>query len=98
MSAALTSALSATATPLFFSVPAPGSVVILTAARWLAGLSLLSLKPKSVVCSVYAVSSLVATVLSAPAGASLTELIVIGTGVSVESSLASQNVAGGPQL
>ena len=38
---------SVTATPLLVSVPAPGSVVIFTASRLLAGLSLASLKPKS---------------------------------------------------
>jgi len=37
---------------LFLSVPAPGSVVILTAASVFAGESLLSLNPKSAVCSV----------------------------------------------
>ncbi len=36
-----------TATPLFVRLPAPGSVVIVTASSVLAGLSLTSLKPKS---------------------------------------------------
>ena len=41
-----------TATPLFLSGPTNGSVVILTARRAFAGLSLVSLKPKSAWASV----------------------------------------------
>ena len=61
-----------TATPLSVRLPAPGRVVIFTASSALAGLSLASLKPKSAVANVYAVSSSVVTVLLAPDGASLT--------------------------
>src|SRR5262249_8148109 len=52
---------------------AVGSVVILTASRWFAGLSCGSVNPKSPVVNVCAVSSAVVIVLSAPAGASFTE-------------------------
>jgi hypothetical protein len=43
-------------------------VVILTAVSALAGLSLVSVKPKSAAAKVYDVSSRVVMVLSAPAG------------------------------
>src|SRR5439155_11046815 len=55
MSAAETSPPATTATPLFFSVPVAGSVVILTAARLFAGVSLGSVKPKSAAPKVYSV-------------------------------------------
>ncbi len=77
MSAAATTWLAATATPSSFSVPAAGSVVILTAANAFAGVSFGSVKPKSAVANVYAVSSFVVTVLSAPAGASFTAVTSI---------------------
>src|SRR5438876_110009 len=60
------------AVPLSVSVPAPGSVVIRTAWRWLAGLSCGSVKPKSARTNVYGVSSNVVTVVGVPTGASLT--------------------------
>src|SRR5436305_812762 len=47
-------------------------LLVLTAARLLAGLSDRSLKPKSLAANVYSVSSFVVTVLSAPLGASFT--------------------------
>ena len=66
-----------TAVPLFDKVPAPGSVVILTANNVFAGESFGSLNPKSVVANVTVASSFNVIVLSVPAGASLTELTVI---------------------
>ena len=73
-----------TATPDSARVPAPGMVLILTAVSALAGLSLGSVKPKSALANVYAVSSSVVTVLLVPAGASLTAVtftvIVLGVG------------------
>ena len=63
-----------TATPDNVKLPAPGIVVIVTAVSALAGLSLGSVKPKSAAANVYCVSSSVVTVLSVPAGASLTEV------------------------
>src|ERR1043166_2218944 len=62
-----------TATLLFVSVPTDGSVVIFTARNAFGGLSFGSLNPKSAAANVYAVSSFVETVLSAPCGGSLTE-------------------------
>ena len=61
-----------TATPDSVRLPAPGSVVIVTALSALAGLSFGSVKPKSAAVKVYCVSSSVVTVLLVPAGASLT--------------------------
>jgi len=52
MSAAPISWSTATSAPFFFSVPCVASDAILTAASWLAGVSLLSLKPKSLAVSV----------------------------------------------
>ena len=72
MSAALMKSPALTSTPLSVRLPAPGRVVIFTAASALAGLSAASLKPKSAAANVYALSSSVVTVLLAPAGASLT--------------------------
>ena len=63
-----------TATPLLVSVPAPGSVVILTAASVLPSMSL---KPKSAAVSTRAVSSSAVIVLLVPDGASLTGVTVI---------------------
>src|ERR1051326_8166182 len=71
-----------TATLLFVRDPAPGNVVIFTASSVFGGLSFGSLKPKSAAVNVYAVSSFVETVLSAPDGGSLTEFTV-RTNVSV---------------
>ena len=48
--------------------------MIFTAASAFAGVSFGSVKPNSAAAKVRAVSSLVVTVLSAPAGSSLTEL------------------------
>ena len=75
-----------TATPLSVNKPAPGSVLILTANRPLAGESLGSVNPKSLAANVSTVSSNVVTVLSVPDGASLTELTVIVTVALFESS------------
>src|SRR5919204_521255 len=66
-----------TAMPLSLSDPAAGSVEIFTAARLLAGVAFGSLKPKSAVVNWYAVSSFVVTVLSAPDGASFTDVTSI---------------------
>ena len=63
-----------TATPDNVKLPAPGTVVIVTALSALAGLSFGSVKPKSAAANVYGVSSPVVTVLSVPAGASLTDV------------------------
>ncbi len=63
-----------TAVPLWVNVPAVGSVVIFTASRLLAGLSLESLKPKSEAPKVYGVSSSVVAVLAVPCGVSFTEV------------------------
>src|SRR6476469_5452038 len=79
------------------SVPAAGSVVIFTAANASAGESLASLNPKSAAAKVWSWSSSVVTVLSAPDGASLTDATVIGTLVSSELSLPSQNGPAVPQ-
>ena len=67
MSAALMLCPAETATPDSVRLPAPGRVVIFTASRPLAGVSLVSLKAKSAAVKVYGVSSAVVTVLSAPA-------------------------------
>ena len=85
MSATLTNCPAVTAMPLSVRLPAPGSVVILTAASALAGLSFGSLKPKSAAVKTFAVSSSVVTVLSVPAGASLTAVTLM---VKVSVSLA----------
>ena len=53
--------------------------LILTAAKALAGLSWLSLKPKSAGLKVWLPSSAMVIVVSVPAGASLTELTVTVT-------------------
>ncbi len=47
MSARLTDWPAVTAMPLFVRLPAPGSMVTVTASSVFAGLSLVSLKPKS---------------------------------------------------
>src|SRR3569833_467915 len=73
MSARLTNWPAVTATLLSVRVPAPGRVVILTASRLLAGLSLGSVKPKSDAAKVYGVLIRSDTALSAPAGAAFTE-------------------------
>src|SRR5437868_4462024 len=52
--------------------PSEEEVVILTAAKLLAGLSCASLKPKSAAARVRGVSSLMVMVLLAPSGASFT--------------------------
>ena len=67
------------ATPESLNVPVLGRVVIITLANALAGVSFTSLKPKSATAKLMAVSSSVVMVLSAPAGASFTELMVIVT-------------------
>src|SRR5436309_16077655 len=61
-------------TALSLSVPAPGRLVILTAAKALAGLSFGSLKPKSAATKVWLPSSRMVIVLSVPDGASLTDV------------------------
>ena len=76
MSATVTNWLAVTATPLFVSVPAPGSVVIFTAASVFAGLSFASPNPKSDAVNTYAVSATAVTVLSVPVGASFTDVTV----------------------
>ena len=81
MSAALMHWPAVTATPDRVRLPAPGKVVMVTALSALAGLSLGSVKPKSAVTKVYAVFSLVVTVLLVPAGASFTARDVDGQGV-----------------
>ena len=65
-----------TGTPLSANVPAAGNVLIFTASRMFAGVSFGSAKPKSVAANEYAVSSSVVTVLSVPAGMSLTGFTV----------------------
>ena len=77
------------ATPESLSVPVVGSVVILTLAKALAGLSLESVKPKSATASATAVSSSVVMVLLAPAGASLTGITVIVVTAAAELSAPS---------
>ena len=77
MSTAVTKSPALTRTPLLVRPPAPGSVVILTALSALAGLSAASLKPKSALAKVYAVSSDAATVWSIPAGASFTAVTLM---------------------
>jgi hypothetical protein len=56
------------------SVPLPGSVVIFTAAKLVAGLSFGSLKPKSTAVNVVVGVLEVVTVLLVPAGASFTDV------------------------
>src|SRR3984893_15423584 len=79
MSAMLMNCPAVTATPPSVSVPEAevGIVVISTAAKLLAGLSLGSVKPKLAAAKVKAVSSLVVTVLLVPAGASFTEVTLM---------------------
>src|SRR3989442_74595 len=79
MSAAETSPPATTATPLFFSVPVAGSVVILTAARLFAGVSLGSVEPKSAAPKVSSVSSFVVPEPVVPTGSSFTEVTLIVT-------------------
>ena len=79
MSLASTGWPTVTATPLSSKVPAPGKAEITTACSALAGVSLASLKPKSAVVSATLVSSLVVSVLSAPEGASLTDVTLTST-------------------
>ncbi len=65
-------------------LPAPGSVVMVTARSAFGGESFGSVKPKSAVAKTWGTSSLVATVLSVPDGASLTAatsmVMVFGVG------------------
>ena len=75
--AALTIWPTVTATPDSFKEPVVGKVVILTLANVLAGVSLGSVKPKSPKPKLTAVSSSVVMVLSVPAGASLTDAMVM---------------------
>src|SRR5437588_673252 len=89
MSATDTNWPAVTATALLVNEPAPGVVVISTAARALGGVSLGSLKPNSAALKVWVASSSTVTVLSAPAGASLTGLTVRVTAALAESELAS---------
>ena len=65
-----------TATPLKVRLPLPGKVVMVTAAKLLAGLSFGSLKPKSAAVKARPVSSSVVRVALVPAGASLTAVTV----------------------
>ena len=67
------------ATPESLNIPVLGRVVIFTLAKALAGESFGSLKPKSATVKLTAVSSSVVMVLSVPAGASFTELMVMVT-------------------
>ena len=78
-----------TATPSSSSVPAAGRLVIVTLANRLAGLSLGSVKPKSAAMKVWLPSSRMVIVLSVPAGASLTALMVIETVATLLSRLPS---------
>ena len=66
MSATATLCPALTATPLSNSVPLVGREVIVTATRLSPGLSFGSEKPKSATVRLKAVSSVVATVASAP--------------------------------
>ncbi len=77
MLAAETNCPAATAAPESVRLPAPGRVVTLTLDSALAGASFGSVKPKSATLKVYAVSSLVVTVLLVPTGASLIAVPVI---------------------
>ncbi len=63
-----------TATPLRRSVPAVAMLVIVTAERLLTGASFGSVKPKLAAVKVNVAPSVTVTVLSVPAGASLTEV------------------------
>src|SRR3954469_14245899 len=74
MSAAETSCPAVTTTELFVSDPAPGTVVIFTAASVFAGESLGSVKPKSAAANVFAPSSRIVTVFGVPTGASFTDV------------------------
>src|ERR1043166_8109446 len=88
MLAADTNCPAVTATPDSFRLPAAGKVVILTAASALAGVSLGSVKPKSLAVNVYTVSSGVVTVWLVPTGGSLIGLTV-STKVSKDSAAPS---------
>ena len=90
MSASATTWPALTATPLSRNVPPVGRVVIFTASKALAGVSLGSVKPKSAAVNAYGASSLVVIDLSAPAGASLTDTtwIVVNASTLVVSKVA----------
>src|SRR4051812_12688381 len=74
MSAAETSCPAVTTTELFVSDPAPGTVVIFTAASAFGGESLGSVKPKSAAANVFDPSSRIVTVFDVPTGASFTDV------------------------
>ena len=73
-----------TLTPFRVNFPAVGRLLMRTACNWLAGESYGSVKPKSAFVKTYAEPSTVVTVLSVPAGASLTGMtltvIALATG------------------
>ena len=71
------------ATPLKHSSPLAGNVLILTAAKMLAGLSFASAKPKSAAVKVLVPSSDTVTVASKPVGASLTGASLTGVTLTV---------------
>ena len=77
MFAAVTTWPTVTLTPLSFSVPRAGSVVIFTASSEFAPLSAVSYMPKSPVAKLYVASSLMVSVAGEPAGASFTAVIVM---------------------
>src|SRR5262245_3426250 len=74
MSAARTRSPTFNETALLLSVPAVGRLAIRTARKLFAGVSPASAKPKSATVKTYGVSSSVATVRSAPWGASLIDV------------------------
>ena len=78
ISLALTIWPAVTAVPLRLSVPASGSVDTMTLASALLS-PVASVKPKSVAASVYGVSSFRVSVAFAPAGASLTGVMLIAS-------------------
>jgi hypothetical protein len=84
MSAMLTDWPAVMPPPESVRLPAPGSVVIVTAMNAFAGVSDASLNPKSAAVNVCAMSSSVVTVRSVPVGASFTEVTpIVSDSVSV---------------
>ena len=76
MSATLMLWPTVTAVPASVRLPAVGRLETLTAIKALAGLSLVSVNPKSVAAKTQAESSFVVSVVLAPDGASLTDVML----------------------